>query len=242
MTPYYENNGIAIYFGDALEVMPTLAGFSAKAVVSDPPFTFSGGMSNGRSAKDDSQIFQHWMVSVFRELYRVATEESAWFLWSDWRAMHVYDQALAKAAPDYHESRWVSQVLMHDREMIGMGSPFRNQTDWIALIRGKKTDFNGRIPKNQPNVIRSYWYYGKHPHHPAEKDVSVAERLIGWISDTDDLLIDPFMGSAPVLIAAQKLGRRAIGIESDERYCEVAARRLMQLPLAISHADSQHIS
>ena len=102
---------------------------------------------------------------------------------------------------------------------------------FIALIRGKKTAFGNRIPKNQPNIIRSYWYYGKHEFHPAEKSTKVAEMLIDWLTEPGDTILEPFMGSGTILVAARASGRKAVAIEVEKEYCDVAIRRLQQQSL-----------
>lgn len=74
--------------------------------------------------------------------------------------------------------------------------------------------------------------------HPNEKPESLMARLILLCSDAGQLILDSFAGSGTTLLAAKKLGRRAIGIEIEERYCEIAARRLAQqvLPLEVALA------
>ena len=64
--------------------------------------------------------------------------------------------------------------------------------------------------------------------HPTEKPVPLLSDLIGRHADENSTVLDPFMGSGTTLRAAKDLGRRAIGIEIEERYCEIAARRLAQ--------------
>lgn len=70
--------------------------------------------------------------------------------------------------------------------------------------------------------------------HPTEKPLDVMRWCLGFVAD--GLILDPFMGSGTTLRAAKDLGRRAIGIEIDERYCEIAARRLAQEVLPFGEA------
>jgi DNA modification methylase len=71
--------------------------------------------------------------------------------------------------------------------------------------------------------------------HPTQKPVALFHRIITEHTQPGDLILDPYMGSGPVARAAADLGRRYIGIEIEERYCEIAARRLEQsvLPLTV---------
>ena len=70
--------------------------------------------------------------------------------------------------------------------------------------------------------------------HPNEKPVAVMRRLVELCSNPGDLILDPFMGSGTTLRAAKDLGRRAVGIEIEERYCEIAARRCAQEVLDVA--------
>lgn len=69
---------------------------------------------------------------------------------------------------------------------------------------------------------------GKQSAHPCPRKLKHAEWLVSWWSEPADTVLDPFMGSGTTLVAAKRLGRRGIGIEVDERYCEMAAERLRQ--------------
>jgi site-specific DNA-methyltransferase (adenine-specific) len=70
--------------------------------------------------------------------------------------------------------------------------------------------------------------------HPNEKPLDLPARFIAWTTKIGEVVLDPFMGSGTTLRAAKDLGRKAIGIEIEERYCEIAARRLDQQVLALS--------
>ena len=194
-----------ILLGDCVERLKELDANSVHAVITDPPFAFSGGISNGRVSQVEVEPYVFWFAEVFRQLIRISAPGAPWFFWADWRAIAVYQEALAKAC-EYYEPRWISQVLIHDREMIGLGNPFRNQTDWIAFIRDKHTKIRDRVGKSQPNIIRDYWYYGKHPNHPAEKSIKVAAQLVRWATDEGQTVCDPFAGSGSTGCAS-RLGR-----------------------------------
>lgn len=93
----------------------------------------------------------------------------------------------------------------------------------------------GAWPKRgmrRPSVLRTACAMGN-PHglvammeHPTPKPISLMETLI--LAAPDGVVADPFAGSGSTLVAAKNLGRRAIGVEVEERYCEVIARRLSQ--------------
>jgi site-specific DNA-methyltransferase (adenine-specific) len=74
----------------------------------------------------------------------------------------------------------------------------------------------------QKKIIPQYY------EHPTEKPIDLMMEAIGLFTHPDGLVFDPFMGSGTTVIAAKKLGRRAIGIDIDERWCEMAVNRLRQ--------------
>jgi adenine-specific DNA-methyltransferase len=73
-------------------------------------------------------------------------------------------------------------------------------------------------------------------NHPAQKPEALMGQIVGISSRHGDLILDPFMGSGTTLVSAKRYGRRAIGIELEEKYCEIAAKRLAQgaLPMEFS--------
>lgn len=88
------------------------------------------------------------------------------------------------------------------------------------------------IPHRWKGLVRAS-ERGESTKHPTQKPVYLMAAIIEWRTKPGDLILDPYMGSGPVLRAAKDLGRKAIGIEIEEAYCEVAANRLAQEVLAL---------
>ena len=94
------------------------------------------------------------------------------------------------------------------------------------------------VRRNGPTFNRLHWsqmtgayddrHIGPELLHPWEKPLSLIDRLVRIYSNSGDTILDPFMGSGTTLVAAKQLGRKVIGIEIEERYCEIAAKRLSQ--------------
>ena len=122
----------------------------------------------------------------------------------------------------------VQSMVVWDKGSIGMGNGFRRQHELIChASRG--------VPNVYSRSVGDVITCGREEpvDHPSPKPIPLMHRLIAVVSEQDRLIVDPFMGSGSTLRAAKDLGRRAVGIELDERYCEIAARRLAQevLPL-----------
>lgn len=80
---------------------------------------------------------------------------------------------------------------------------------------------------------------GKETDHPCPRKIAHVQWLVYRWSDEGDMVIDPFVGSGTTLVAAKNLGRKSIGIEIEERYCEIAAERLSQGVLEFGVAVAQ---
>jgi site-specific DNA-methyltransferase (adenine-specific) len=117
----------------------------------------------------------------------------------------------------------IHNMVVWDKMSFGMGAGFRLQHELIM-----------HASKGQPliashavgNVIRES--RDETDDHPSPKPVALISRLLEVVTQPGDTILDPFMGAGPTLRAAKDLGRKAIGIEIEERYCEIAAKRLSQ--------------
>ena len=230
MTPYYEHAGITIYHGDCREVIPELTG--VRCIVTDPPYVFGlastsqEGKAGGWGDLMNNAAFFAALLADFRRL--IGGYPGVVWMFNSWRSFPV----IARAA---YEARWpIESLMVWDKEWIGPGGQnglrpsYELAALWVTggyVIRDRGTYDIWRCP----------WSGYKPNGHPAEKPEPLMRRMIA-AGDTDGAVLDPFMGSGTTLVAAKNLGRSAIGIEIEERYCEIAAKRLSQevLPLEAS--------
>jgi site-specific DNA-methyltransferase (adenine-specific) len=217
-TPYFQRDGITIYHGDCREILP---GLSFDVVVTDPPYslTASGGgiRSRRRYLADiegrlddgfDVAILRglpHWVVfcgkAQLRELLAEADNGGRWMLIT-WNKPNPTPLCHGNYLPD-------TEYIVHrfpSGDALGGGYEARSR---FIVHPVEKNDHD----------------------HPTVKPIGVMRRLVQVASHPGQTVVDPFMGSGTTLRAAMDLGRKAIGIEIEERYCEIAARRLDQMVL-----------
>ncbi len=108
-----------------------------------------------------------------------------------------------------------------------MGWHYRRNYETVLVGQkpgGKCKWYGGHSVANVISDVKKPRYLST--DHPTPKPVELFERFIQWHSLPGETVLDPFMGAGTTLIAARNLKRKAIGIEIDERWCELAARRL----------------
>jgi site-specific DNA-methyltransferase (adenine-specific) len=226
--PYFQHGEVTIYHGDVTEC--SLPVMRADVLLTDPPYSRAGALSSGRSnaalmaaeSAGSDQFWVFWFKSVASRVLPLVKESGCGFIFSDYRTLHLVERSVAAAGCGWH----MSQGLVWDRASMGMGTPFRASHELIGFCRGAHFKWTGR--RDLVNVLRFPWTYAAHEHHPAEKPVDLLGFLITQTTKVGDLVFDPFCGSGSTLVAAQARGRKAVGIEADEQYCEIAARRLLQ--------------
>jgi DNA modification methylase len=225
--PYYQDNLVTLYHGDAREVLPALD-IAPVILLTDPPYSSggyqeagkSGGSLTGRHKERGESIaldnlstrgYQRLMREVLRSCWTV--DEA--YIFSDWR-MWVYTfDAL-------EDGGWrVRNMLVWDKGQMGMGMPWRNQHELIAYAKRTPANIMDGKRGNVLNVKRS-----GNKMHPTEKPLDLCIALLD--NSQLGLVLDPFAGSGTTLVAAKLLGRKAVGIEMDERHAETAAQRCGQ--------------
>lgn len=226
MTPYYQDEAVAIYHGDCRAVLPTLRG---DVMIVDPPYderTHKGARSHGEIV---SKIdFEPFDTAATLPLLLAATKR--WVV--AFCTMEMIAGYMAIAG-----DRWIRAGFWRRPDGAPQFTGDRPGTpgDAIAImhVAGKKR-WNG-------GGNHAFWECGverENRVHPAQKPARLMEMLVADFTDAGDLILDPFMGSGTTLVAAKRLGRKAIGIEISEAYCEIAAKRLAQGALDLFAAEA----
>jgi site-specific DNA-methyltransferase (adenine-specific) len=218
MKPYYQDDLVTIYHGDCREWMP-----EADVIVTDPPYGIGwqqhGGGVNGKSrgTRRHAGIVGDTDTSARDAVLGLFPWTPA-AVFGSWRAPFPAD---------------VRQVLVYqkspDAGLMGSVTGFRTDSDPIFLVGPWpvrtvrwSSVLVSRIGLPTLQAGRS---------HPHAKPVDVMARLIE--AAPPGTILDPFMGSGSTLVAAKSLGRKSIGIEIEERYCEIAAQRCSQEVLGL---------
>jgi site-specific DNA-methyltransferase (adenine-specific) len=228
VTPYYQDDAVTIYHGDCRAIQ---LNDSIDAVITDPPYgeedTHAGHLSSvvlrggepagralgfgGLSGDSLVSLAQGW-VSLAR-----------WVVFTcEWKHAHLLDEA----------GLLVRLGIWRKPDGAPQFTGDRPGTGWeaVAICHGpgrKRWNGGGR---------HAFWSYPKGENgglHPTGKPLGLFREFVRDFTNESNTILDPFMGSGTTLRAAKDLGRHAIGIEIEERYCEIAARRCSQETLAL---------
>lgn len=215
MKPYYEDkeSGITIYHGDCREVLPSIG--SVDCVVTDPPYGIGFKYNQHNDTPDGyAEMMREWIASA------TPLVRGSWWVW----------QAMLQA-DSWH--KWFPDGFRIFAALKGFVQfrPQSVQHSWDPVI------FWGSLTCDEPSVYRKDFHYQalapfgagrERINHPCPRPIEQVRYVLSLATQGDACVLDPFMGSGTTLRAAKDLGLSAIGIEIDERYCEIAANRLAQ--------------
>lgn len=237
--PYYINGSVTLYLGDMREILPAL-GVEADCVVADPPYQHTP-MHWDRWPKDWPSVVAKvtrslWCFGTMRMFLDRKDDFSDWKMSQDVVWAKTFGTGMTtdrfrrqhEIVTHWYQGPWsevhhsVPRVVSEkpNRKTVNTGrkfsvyGEFKGRTAWV--------DDGTRL---MPSVMthQSMFHRGI---HPTEKPVPLLVPLIEYACPVGGLVVDPFAGSGSTLDAARSAGRRAIGIEADERYAEAAAKRL----------------
>jgi len=253
--PYYEHGGITIYHGDCRDILPVLD--PVDMIFTDPPYGHNnnnGDLINNRENALGKKI-SHGSQNAARPIANDGPEANEIVRWFFKEAARLLKSGCCccccccgGGGPDPQFARWslwleevleFKQMVVWDKGPMGMGWHYRRsyETVLVAQKPGAACRWYDDSSKIE-NIIRPGDYgirkiIPSADQHPTVKPEQLASHFIKLHSLPEHTVLDPFMGSGTTLVAAKNLRRKAIGVELDEKYCEMAVRRLSQevLPL-----------
>jgi DNA modification methylase len=211
LEPYFQNDLVTLYHGDCLQITEWL---SADVLVTDPPY--------GQSYKSnmDRGTRQEWHDLIPGD-DTTESRDKALSFWPPDKAAIVFGTWKTPKPPK------TKQVVIWDKTPCGfMGDlalPFGNAHEEIYLLG--KIGWTGQREASIINAQMLMSSDRSRPDHPTPKPIGLMEKLV---SKTEGAVADPFAGSGATLLAARNLGRKVIGVELEEKYCELIANRLSQ--------------
>jgi site-specific DNA-methyltransferase (adenine-specific) len=209
VTPYYQDDLVTIYHGDCREWTG-----EADSVVSDPPYgmAWDNRITGGRNGSNPGG------------------------------RTRLYDRPIHGDEGPFDPAPWLSysEVILWGANHYGQRLPVGTMLVWIKKVDTAFQTFLSDAEIAWEKGGHGVYCYrdtayraekaGQSTAHPTQKPVG----LMRWcIERTTGVILDPFMGSGTTLVAAKSLGRRSIGIEIEERYCEIAATRCSQEVLGL---------
>ena len=251
MEPYYQDSHVTIYNGDSLDVLPTLTLPTldrdvGPVLITDPPYAMVNRygeteyMTSGRNARIRTRALSFEMDEgetviddVVNILALAVPRVNALHIFCDPEHYGMISQLargdgmtvkpwarIKRCPPPPMPGNWWPSAF--ELAMFG----FRVGA-WFGDNDGKRN--NTFVADGYRPGIRAY----EKVAHPTQKWLPMVQYLVGAMVPPDGLVIDPFMGSGTTLRAAKNLNRRAIGIEVQESYCEIAVQRMMQEPMLV---------
>jgi site-specific DNA-methyltransferase (adenine-specific) len=225
---YYEDELVTLYHGDSREFLPTLADQSVDAVITDPPYdarthkgalTNKGGTRGGTGAIDFAEFTHERQVETFVQLGRIT---KGWVIATlATSTAFRFDLDAPEGLRCLRVGAWVKPNAMPQisGDRPGMG--------WEPVVCLHRSDARAKWNGGGKSGV---WIHPviQNEGHATVKPLPMVADWVRLFTNPGDLILDPFAGSGTTLRAAKDEGRRAIGVELDERYCEVIAKRLSQ--------------
>jgi site-specific DNA-methyltransferase (adenine-specific) len=223
MKPYYEQDGITIYHGDCREILTGLG--AVQGVVTDPPFGIGFKYASHDDTPEGYGVFVWGVIESAERLCDAGSPVFVWQAMPNVRRFHEWfprEWRIFAAAKNFVQMRPTAMQYAYDPVLVWWVGDVKPWSDGTT-----NRDFH--VGNTAGVVSRKSHERG----HPCPRPLDQVEHIISQWVKPGGTVLDPFMGSGTTLLAAKRMGCKAIGIEIEERYCEIAVKRLAQsvLPL-----------
>lgn len=225
--PYYDEDGITLYHGDASEILP--GDLSVDAVVTDPPYKLS--QEYGTSTDPDNLVAVASIWPVMRLAYEATRPGGLLVAFYDTRILPLAMRAIPDAG-----WRYLRALTLYRRwGQASVVSGWMSTSDFALVFHkpGAKPEFHGQV--HHDTFVKAA-PDGKAWDHPAQKPLELVRQIVERVTPPGGVVLDPYAGSGTTLEAARTSGRRAIGVELEKRHCETVAQRLGTIQLTLGEA------
>jgi len=256
MKPYYDDgNGIVIYHGDCLKVMPELEN-DIDMVLADPPYGMTACSWDSIIPFEPMWKELKRLIKPNRAIVMTASQPFTTILISSNMEMFMYEWIWNKKKAGNIFLAKYQPMKIHENVLVFADGRVKYNPQMILrnkIIRSKNCGTGEAFGGDRKREDKIYTYTHKYPTtiiessnasqkgkaHPTQKPIALMEYLIKTYTNEGDTVLDFAMGSGTTAAACQNIGRKCIGIEIEERYCEIAAKRLNIIKFMEEHPEKK---
>jgi site-specific DNA-methyltransferase (adenine-specific) len=203
MKPYYDEDGITIYHDDCRELLDDLP--VVDAIVTDPPYGLGWASALTCSRESNGDSVEHWDIERPTDtVVRLVSLAPKVVIWGG----NYFPLPISRGWLCWYKPTMVASFGEFELAWTNCDQPSRHYAHHVVGVSG-----NVNLNKRR---------------HPAQKPLALMKWSMTQVGALSGIVLDPFMGSGTTLRAAKDMGMQAIGIEIEERYCEIAAKRMAQ--------------
>jgi site-specific DNA-methyltransferase (adenine-specific) len=216
LKPYYEDKWIKIFHGDCREILPSLD-VKFDLMLTDPPYDISTNICNINGDRKYLRDIEGKGMGIGFDI-SILSEFTDYFCFCG-------KQQLIDILNISKDSNWMIITWCKTNPTPLTQNTYLPDTEYIVHKFSKGRLFGDYAHKSRfylsPNAQNDF-------NHPTVKPVALIQKLITLGSQESELILDPFLGSGTTCYCAKKLNRYSVGIELEEKYCEIAAKRCSQ--------------
>jgi len=194
---------------DCIEYMKILPNNCVDLIITDPPYgnNVKYGWNNKRIKNDETPLIN---CTALVEMYRVLKRNRSLYLFTNWKHYPFLTEFILR----YTKFK-IRHLVVWKKHNFGLGWAFRHQYELILILEKGKPKYN--LTDFSDVQSASHINHNKE-NHPHEKPIDLLMKMIAHSSKKGDLVLDPFAGSGSTCKACEKLERKWIGIELDEKW------------------------
>lgn len=243
-----------VIYGDAFKVLPKLGSGRFDLLFADPPYNLTKAFGKESFRERSSDDYEAWLDSWLTLCIPLLKPTASIYICGDWRSSSAiqrvgsryfilrnritWEREKGRGAmrnwKNSAEDIWFFTVsdeftfnLDDVKQRRRVLAPYKENgepKDWNDTAEGK---FRDTHPSNiWTDISVPFWSMPENTDHPTQKSEKLLAKIILASTNKGDLILDPFAGSGTTAVAAKKLGRNFVVIESDEQYCLLAQKRL----------------